>query len=577
MMRYFFLLLLLSGILWAIPETARVDSLNALGNDFIFSHPDSANALYTENARQARALGYPAGEARALMNLGLTLYMQGEYDRSVENYLHAIRLFEEQAMYPELSRAYGDLGYQMKRRDLEKGRRYMREGIAIAEKFRLEPALCALYDNYGVLQEMGGKPDSARYFYRQSLTLKEALKDSIGIPFSLNNLAGIALQEGEIEEATRLLTRSDDLRNREAGHYGRLVNMVQWGDLYQKTGDWPAAIERYGKAIEMPEASAHTFLVGYCYEQLAVIFEQQHDFQNALANQKKRAAFQDSLVNVESRKRIAELEVAFETERKDHLIARNSLKIRERNAQLMAMGVLLLLFLLSGIWLWRYQQFKKNQLEKELRLENQLRKAEVERSLSEEKLRISRELHDNIGSRLTLMVSTMDNIGYQTGDRSLSAQMRDLGQFGRDTLGDLRNTVWALKQKEGTLQDVIDKLNDIKFRLNGNGKLLSVQRELEGEVRLTSVQMLNLYRIAQEALQNALKHANAGQIVVLFRGTPQNWDMEVRDDGIGMGAERNGDGDGLRNMRHRCEAIGGRFSLEDGRPGCRVICRFGEK
>ena len=74
---------------------------------------------------------------------------------------------------------------------MPKAQFYMQKAKLIAEENHLQKPLSSIYDNYGVLKEMQVQYDSAFTFYKKSLAIKESLKDSIGIPYILNNIAGI--------------------------------------------------------------------------------------------------------------------------------------------------------------------------------------------------------------------------------------------------------------------------------------------------------------------------------------------------------------------------------------------------
>jgi signal transduction histidine kinase len=84
---------------------------------------------------------------------------------------------------------------------------------------------------------------------------------------------------------------------------------------------------------------------------------------------------------------------------------------------------------------------------------------------------------------------------------------------------------------------------------------------------------LNLYRIAAEAVQNALKHAKARNITISLKRGRSGLVLEVRDDGKGMQQKNTGKGMGLDIMRHRANVIGARFQIESvaGR-GTTVTC-----
>jgi tetratricopeptide (TPR) repeat protein len=354
MKSFFFLLLLTTVTLHAAPDRAVVDSANALGREYIFSNINPAIRLYRRVIEEARELDYPEGEANALKNLGVALYLKGDYDGSTEAYLQAIRLYEDLQMLEELAYAYGELGYQMKRRDLPRAKKYMHQGIRLAERHDYKVKLCALYDNYGVLQEMSELADSALYYYQKALQIKTTLNDTAGIPFTLNHLAGIYVIQDNFQKAAELLRESDRYRQREKGNYGRIFNSMQWGDLFFYQGKLDSAEARYLRTISMPGAFEQNLTVSYCYEQLATIYEQRGDYERAYQNQKNFAAFKDSLVNLQTNERIAALEIEYETEKKDRLIAENQLKIAKRNRQIILLVGAVIIVLVAGvIWVVR--------------------------------------------------------------------------------------------------------------------------------------------------------------------------------------------------------------------------------
>lgn len=569
-------LLLGQGVHTAHAGEARIDSVNALGRAYIFSNIDVSIVLYRGLANEARELGYARGEGQALQNLGVAYTLSGNHDLATEAHLECIRIFERSGMTRELALAFGDFGYQMKRRDLPGAIVEMRQGIVIAEREDYRVVLCSLYDNYGVLQEMNAEPDSAAYYYRRALEFKTAFDDSMGIPFSLNNLASIHAARGEFAAADSLLTRSDAYRQNPLDTYGRLLNNVHWADLNQARGDLEEAERRYRECLTMPGAADQSYLLIHCYEQLAAVYEQRQDYRRAYESQRRFAAYRDSLVTVETNERIASLEIEFETEKKDREIAENKLAIAARTRQVLVLGIGLILVAALGGGFARYQHLKRTQLKREMELRAQLRRAEYEQSMADEKLRIARELHDNIGAQLTFLISSLDNLAHGVGAEDLPGRLDDISAFGRTTLDELRQTVWAMKHEGEGLDALVQKLHELKRQCSSAGQTLDldIRREADSSPSLSSPRMLNLYRIVQEAVQNAMKHTEAARIVVLLETEGDGLTLVIADDGPGFREAAVDHVGGLVHMRERCAEVGGELELESNSSGTKITCRL---
>ncbi|MBU1100754.1 MAG: hypothetical protein KKA84_10160 [Bacteroidetes bacterium] len=568
-----FILFLLSRTLFSQDYKTVVDSINALPHDIVVNNIDSSIEIFSKNAVLASNNNYRFGKAKSLSILAGLFHLRGKYDKSTEAFIEATELFTELASISDLALLYGDQGYRLRRRDLDKANAYLQNALAIAEDNGFKEVLNVLYDHYGVLKEMEEKLDSAKYYYEKSLYLKYELELTLGIPYSLNNIAGIEATNGNYSEAIKLLDLSDEYRNKESGDYGRTENKIIRADLYFHMQKLDSAIYYYKQAIQMKGAMSQNYMFYYCYEQLTKAYTKKRDFENAYLNHIKYTAYKDSIQNIELSSKIADLEIGYETEKKDRLIAENDLEIKERNNQLLIAGSVILTLLIIAFGIYRTQREKNFQLKREMELKTRLKDVEIKEKISGEKLRISRELHDNIGSHLTFMISSLDNLTYQHSDNEFTTKLNSLSGFGKETLQELRSTIWAMNSEEGSLKSLILKLNELKHRFNESVENceLIVEMNIEADINLTSVQNLNIYRIVQEAVQNSLKHSGASSIKISFNESDSGFEFTIQDNGKGFDYPQIKNGNGLLNMRARCEEINGLF-LVDNRVGTTITC-----
>lgn len=570
-------LLFWAGILCAQDLKSKVDSVNAIPYQYIVSNTRQSIKIFSENLNRAREIRYLEGEAKTLSNLGLAYYLRGDYDKSTENYLSAISIYENKKDYKMLAETYGEYGYQLKRRDLNKAVNYMRRAIGIAERENLKPIdKSKLYDNYGVLKEMQNDLDSAMYFYNKALKIKKGFRDSIAIPYSLNKIAGIKIFQKEYNEALKYLKLSDGYRKNEVGDFGRSENYLIYGYLYYQQGDIDSAIISYEKCLELSKKLGYKYQIQESYQNLIKLYKSKKEYLRALLNYENYITYKDSVNNFETNALIAQLEIDYETANKDKIIVENELSLKQKSLQLyLVLAVSALVIVISG-WYYKNQKLKSEKEKKELELKNQLNKAEMGKKLGDEKLKLSRELHDNIGSQLTFVISSLDNIVYQEKNIQLTEKLKRLGLFSRETLSDLRNTIWAIKHEDGDLTQLIYKVNELILKLNQDITIpqILLTNRIDKSYKLSSTQMLNIFRIIQEAIQNTLKHASATEINVEFSSVEDRIILTIRDNGKGFDLNKLNEGSGLDNMKSRCEEASGELKIESGANGTTIECIF---
>lgn len=182
-----------------------------------------------------------------------------------------------------------------------------------------------------------------------------------------------------------------------------------------------------------------------------------------------------------------------------------------------------------------------------------LAELESEHRIQVERERISRDLHDNIGAYAHAVLYNTELLEKEDEAAYRDQLMKDLKFASKDIIMALRETIWALKKESYSADECLMRIRNfiqpftryyhqITFRIDGDAPKL----------RLHYTRALNLVRIVQEAVTNALKHADAKNISVSSRVVDGGWELEVADDGKGMHEKtKKEEGNGMNNMKIR--------------------------
>lgn len=192
-----------------------------------------------------------------------------------------------------------------------------------------------------------------------------------------------------------------------------------------------------------------------------------------------------------------------------------------------------------------------------------------------ERNRIAREIHDTLAQGFAGISVQLELVArlLERAPETAKKHLDEARKLVRDSLAEARRSVWDLRSQ--ALEE-----NDLPAALSETAKRLVAGTEIETEVRVSGTYRRlnrviedNLLRIGQEAMTNAIKHAQARRLRIDFKFEPERLRFSVRDDGRGFesGAQtarpdRSNGHFGLIGMRERAEQIGGRFSLQS-KPG----------
>ena len=202
-----------------------------------------------------------------------------------------------------------------------------------------------------------------------------------------------------------------------------------------------------------------------------------------------------------------------------------------------------------------------------------LKRIEQERAMENERVRIARDLHDELGSSLTYISMSIADIGQskETSAEQLKARVGKISGFAVRTARALDEIVWAVNPRNDSLRSLVEYLTQLARELFENTEVhcrFLIAEDLP-EVPLPPEMRHNIFLVVKEALTNALKHSRATEISLGAKTDGVQFEICIQDNGAGFDLavvpsrkERNG----LENMRQRTESLGGRFAVES-QPG----------
>jgi len=552
----------------------KIDSINALNVQGVSISQDSMKRLLEATIISAKSIEYEKGAADAYLNLGVNYYYLGNYKANFESQLEAIKIYETIGNSALAAKAYGELGYSSRRRDLGMSNTLMQKAIQLAKQDSLKAKIQDIYNNYSILKLMEKKYDSAKYYVKKGLIIKEVLKDSFGIPYSYANLANVYVEEGNLNQALTYFTQALNLRKTMKDSIGMGESYVQIAEVLKNQNKLDKALVNFKNSMFYASKKKYGRLLSYNYYQLSDIYKKTKKIDSALHYLEQHLKLKDSLEGQAVLEELASLRVEFDTEKKEKEIlsqkadiAEKELDISKKNNYMFGLGALAVVLGLIGYLFYSQQKLKNRQLQKENELKDALLKIETQNKLQEQRLRISRDLHDNIGAQLTFIISSLDNLKYVFKiPEKLDNKLQNISQFTSTTINELRDTIWAMNKNEITFEDLQVRISSFINKADIAAQNISFGFKINDNVdslqSFTSVKGMNIYRIIQEAINNAIKYADASEINVVFSQNDNKMNVIIEDNGKGFDIDKVKDGNGLENMKKRAEEINGNLTLK---------------
>lgn len=419
--------------------------------------------------------------------------------------------------------------------------------------------LLSTYTNLGIAYKNLKQYDSAFYFQRKSLQLAKSLNSSYSIAYAHNDLGVIHLNLKDLDSAEFYFKSSVKLRKEidEKWELGFTYNFL--GELYRIRNNKAKSIDFLKKAISLGAQSGNTKQIYESYQQLSLTFAKFKSYDSAFYYNQKFEQLKDSVIarrnNLAAEMLIADYE--FEKKQQEIKLLRNqtemqALHIDTQRNWLWIAGLGLLSLVGFIVLFVRNRQLRLIRLQLESQKKEERLRQEAQQKIQEDRQRISRELHDNIGANLTVFKELIS-------DRENPGEASEIRQLTEETIQELRKSVWLLNHEESTFEEWVIRLREY-FKHIRKVRIQTFSPDFSNPIIHARV-LTELFRVIQEGVNNALKHASCTEILITIKNEDQQLNIAIEDNGIGI-TESDLPGFGLINMKERMNSIGGKITFQ---------------
>lgn len=596
-------------------DTGTVKAMLLYGETLFHENPDAATKLYNEALALSKKLNYHRGVALFTIYFIDVLNKRGQYAEAIAMLQQADIIFRQLKDTTSIVCIYNNIGnehqylgnfgaaadaymagltmaeksgvkkYEVKMNnnlaavfisleDYQKVIKYATKGYHLAAQRQDTAGMASTLVNLAAALSKLGRYDDALSYYQQVITLGRQLGDSSYVLDGTINSGSLYFELEKNDKAIQAFTNALAITN--VYHYPEYLQYIYMGyaeGLY-KNKQYRLADEYITRAIRVSESLQAKDELRQAYLNAANIKEALQQPAMALQYRKKYEALNDSLLGDNTRKHVQQLEIQFQTEKKDKeltekklLLTQKDLQLQQKNSWLIAflLGITLLVITVFIIWMkFQHRQRLHEQKLQVLEKEKTVHLLEaIMHGEEKERTRLSKDLHDGVGGLLSAVKMHFSALKHDHPSLQESQAFTHALALLDDAIGDVRKTAHNL------MPEMLSRLG-LKEALNLYCRNISHSRELQitfhtsGTLhRYKSNFELSVYRIIQELVNNIVKHSQATEALVQLSQHNHLLAITVEDNGIGFNQQSmQQNGMGLKSLQSRIKALNGNIEID---------------
>jgi len=581
------LLFILNNYLIAQDEVENTDWINSDQRDSLqaarlLNHalkiyrddPDFAAEIIDKAFSIANEIHNPYLQSKSYSLKGVTLKNRGEYAAALSNHFKSLSINDSLGLKNAMATNYNDIGIIYKTmEEFDKALESYLKANSLTVELGMSRGIVMTLNNIGTIYEAKNDNDNAIAYYNMAMEKAEEYDILNGQAIALNNLGEIYAQRGDSRKAQEYFRKTLEIDRKTNDNIGSVYSILNIAGTFIGQKQFDSAYIYYTESESLAKELNAKQLLIHVYLGLTELFQQKNDFKNAFNYQKLANAYQDSLYNETRSKQLAEVEAKYNTLKKDKEIQElkqeqliKNIQIEQHKAERIAW---LSLFILGVLIIWYlYKRYKLRQNEifsKQLLKQKETHLRAVVEAQEEERKRIAKDLHDGVGQTLSGIRLSMQNMTDQLIKASdpNGNKLHDLTTLVDDACSEVRSISHQMMprilQEEGLIPALADMLNKsfnlspIKYNFEHYGITERYKEHVE----------IGLFRIAQELINNIIKHSDANEVNVQLFQTNKTLVLLIEDNGKGFDVNKiQSKGIGLMNINSRVETIHGEFNLE---------------
>mgnify|MGYP002398292854 CR=1 FL=1 len=484
-----------------------------------------------------KEIGDERGRAYVLCNIGVIYDEQESYDKSVE---------------------------------------YYRQALQINQKIEDHKAMAGVLNNLGEVLFAQELYDSAMYYYKKSLSICNNREIEEIYPQVINNIGGVYFKQKDYNKALNYY-RLSLVHAEEADDYQSIVSIKNSiGKVLVLLGKKDEALKVYFESLRLSESAGLKEDMKVNYREIAALFASMDNYSEAYKYSRLFSIVSDSLYSENNMKKLADVRVKYETEKKEKEIQLLTQEAKLQDLQLNRNRLITIIASIASVFILMFLiilfiAFRTRQKNKELLLKQQADEAirhSEKRMLSKvieteekERERFARDLHDGLGpllSSIKLYANELAADDMESGEKeSMLKYTNDLlDEAVKSTRAISNNLIPTIISDYGlykAIKSFCDKLN-----LASN---LQISLEKNFDQRLPVALEIVFYRVIQELLNNTVKYAEATSVNIQLKKENNTAGILYEDNGKGFNLDEvmagPKSGMGIKNIQSRINSVDG--------------------